>query len=68
MRRGGERMDYAVVTPEIKDRLRAMSVDHGAQGSDHQPIRIEIDLYVPAARTPDTLRPGAAPIWSAVVR
>ena len=44
MRRGGERMDYAVVTPEITDRLRAMSVDHGAQGSDHQPIRIEIDL------------------------
>ncbi len=44
MRRGGKRIDYAFVTPEIKDRLRAMSVDQGAQGSDHQPIRIEIDL------------------------
>ena len=41
---GGKRIDYAFVTPELKDRLRAMSVDHAAQGSDHQPIRIEIDL------------------------
>jgi endonuclease/exonuclease/phosphatase family metal-dependent hydrolase len=42
--RGGERIDYAFVTPDLKDRLRAMSVDHGAQGSDHQPIKIEIEL------------------------
>ena len=41
---GGLRIDYAFVTPELTDRLRSMSVDHGAQGSDHQPIRIEIDL------------------------
>ena len=41
---GGKRIDFAFVTPELKDCLRAMSVDHAAQGSDHQPIRIEIDL------------------------
>ncbi len=42
--RGRVRIDYAFVTASLKDRLRAMSVDHAAQGSDHQPIRIEIDL------------------------
>ncbi len=42
--RGERRIDYALVTADLKDRLRAMSVDHAAQGSDHQPIRIEIDL------------------------
>lgn len=43
-RDGGWRIDYALVTPDLKDRLRKMTVNHQAQGSDHQPIRIEIDL------------------------
>ncbi len=41
---GGWRIDYAFVTADLKDRLRAMTVDHAAQGSDHQPIRVEMDL------------------------
>ena len=41
---GDWRIDFAFVTPDLKDRLRRMSVDQAAQGSDHQPIRIEIDL------------------------
>ena len=41
---GDRRLDYAFVTRDLKDRLRNMSVDHAAQGSDHQPIRIEIEL------------------------
>jgi endonuclease/exonuclease/phosphatase family metal-dependent hydrolase len=41
---GDWRIDFGFVTPDLKDRLRAMSVDHAAQGSDHQPIRVEIDL------------------------
>jgi len=42
--RGDRRIDYALVTADLKDRLRAMSVDHAAQGSDHQPIRVEMEL------------------------
>ncbi len=42
--RGGERIDYAFVTQDLEPRLRAMSVDHAAEGSDHQPIRLEIEL------------------------
>jgi len=42
--KGGWRIDYAFVTADLEDRLRAMSVDHAAQGSDHQPIRVEIGL------------------------
>jgi len=41
---GDGRIDFAFATPDLKDRLRHMSVDQTAQGSDHQPIRIEIDL------------------------
>ncbi len=41
---GGWRIDYAFVTADLKDRLRAMTVDHAAQGSDHQPIRVEMEL------------------------
>ena len=41
---GGWRIDYALVTADLTDRLRAISVDHAAQGSDHQPIRVEIEL------------------------
>jgi endonuclease/exonuclease/phosphatase family metal-dependent hydrolase len=43
-KKGDRRIDFAFVTPDLQDRLRAMSVDQTAQGSDHQPIRIEIDL------------------------
>jgi endonuclease/exonuclease/phosphatase family metal-dependent hydrolase len=41
---GGWRIDYAFVTADLEPRLRAMSVDHAAQGSDHQPIRVEMEL------------------------
>ncbi len=41
---GGWRIDYAFVTADLTDRLRAMTVDHAAQGSDHQPIRVEMEL------------------------
>ncbi len=41
---GGRRIDYAFVTAGLKDRLRAMTVDHAAKGSDHQPIRVEMEL------------------------
>ena len=42
--RGNVRLDYAFVTPDLTGALRAISVDTEAQGSDHQPIRIEIEL------------------------
>ncbi len=42
--KGRVRLDYAFVTPELAGALRAISVDTEAQGSDHQPIRIEIEL------------------------
>lgn len=38
------RIDYAFVTAELIDRVRAMAVDSDALGSDHQPISIELDL------------------------
>ncbi len=41
---GDRRIDYAFVTPELKEALRNMSVDQAAQGSDHQPIRVEMEL------------------------
>ncbi len=41
---GDRRIDYALVTPELKGALRSMSVDQEAQGSDHQPIRVEMEL------------------------
>jgi endonuclease/exonuclease/phosphatase family metal-dependent hydrolase len=41
---GDWRIDFAFVTPDLKGALRHMSVDQAAQGSDHQPIRVEIEL------------------------
>ncbi len=41
---GDWRIDFALLTPDLKEALRAMSVDQAAQGSDHQPIRVEIAL------------------------
>ena len=42
--KGQVRLDYAFVTPDLGGALRTMSVDQEAQGSDHQPIRVEIEL------------------------
>ncbi len=41
---GDWRIDCAFVTLDLKDHLHNMSVDQTAQGSDHQPIRVEIEL------------------------
>ncbi len=41
---GDWRIDFAFVTRELKGALRRMSVDQQAQGSDHQPIRVEMEL------------------------
>ncbi len=44
LKNGDWRIDFAFATPNLKDRLRHMAVDQTAQGSDHQPIRVEIEL------------------------
>ena len=44
LKNGDWRIDFAFVTPDMTGRLRNMSVDQTAQGSDHHPIRIAIDL------------------------
>ncbi len=41
---GDWRIDFAFVTPDLKGALRSMSVDQAAQGSDHEPFRVEIEL------------------------
>ncbi len=41
---GWVRIDYTLLTAELAGKVRAMRVDEQAQGSDHQPIWIEIDL------------------------
>ncbi len=41
---GNRRIDYAFVSPYLADRVRAVRVDGAAQGSDHQPLWLEIDL------------------------
>lgn len=38
------RLDYCFVSAGLKDRIRAARVDVDAVGSDHQPVRVEIDL------------------------
>ncbi len=38
------RIDYALVTPDLADRVQSMKVDGTAEGSDHQPIWVEIAL------------------------
>ena len=38
------RLDYCFVSAGLKDRIRAARVDVDAVGSDHQPLRVEIDL------------------------
>ena len=41
---GNRRIDYAFVSPNLADRVQAVRVDAAAQGSDHQPLWLEIDL------------------------
>ena len=38
------RLDYCFVGAGLKDRIRTVSVDTAAVGSDHQPVWMEIDL------------------------
>lgn len=41
---GNRRIDYAFVSPNLADRVRTVRVDEEAQGSDHQPLWLEMDL------------------------
>ena len=41
---GNRRIDYAFVSPNLADRVRAVQVDAAAKGSDHQPLWLEINL------------------------
>lgn len=41
---GNRRIDYCFVSPSLADRLLAVRVDEIAQGSDHQPLWVEMDL------------------------
>ena len=43
-KKGRIRLDYGFVTPDLADKVTAMSVGNDAVGSDHQPIYIELDL------------------------
>ncbi|MEH6631770.1 MAG: endonuclease/exonuclease/phosphatase family protein [Halopseudomonas aestusnigri] len=38
------RLDYAFVTPELAPQIMSMSVNVDAQGSDHEPIFVELEL------------------------
>ncbi len=38
------RIDYALVSPSLADRVTAAHVDHHAVGSDHQPLWVELDI------------------------
>jgi endonuclease/exonuclease/phosphatase family metal-dependent hydrolase len=40
----GERIDYIFVAAAWRDRIRSAWIDERAQGSDHQPIGIELDI------------------------
>jgi endonuclease/exonuclease/phosphatase family metal-dependent hydrolase len=41
---GGRRIDYIFVAAALRDRIKAAWIDERAQGSDHQPIGIELDV------------------------
>ncbi len=41
---GNRRIDYAFVSTGLADKVQAVWVDRKAQGSDHQPLWLEIDL------------------------
>ncbi|MEK9752328.1 MAG: hypothetical protein VW338_03835 [Rhodospirillaceae bacterium] len=36
------RIDYALVTPDLAPRILSVTVDADAQGSDHQPVRLDL--------------------------
>jgi len=38
------RLDYAFLTTDLAASVVAMEVDEQAEGSDHQPIFIELDI------------------------
>ena len=38
------RLDYCFVSAGLKNRIRSVDVDSQAVGSDHQPVRVDIDL------------------------
>jgi endonuclease/exonuclease/phosphatase family metal-dependent hydrolase len=38
------RLDYIFVSPHPADRIESTEIDNDAQGSDHQPVWVEIDL------------------------
>ncbi len=40
---GDRRIDYAFVSAGLADRVGEVRVDRAAQGSDHQPLWLEID-------------------------
>ena len=41
---GGERIDYIFVVSAWQGRVKAAWIDERAEGSDHQPIGIELDV------------------------
>jgi endonuclease/exonuclease/phosphatase family metal-dependent hydrolase len=41
---GDKRIDYIFVAAAWRDRIKAAWIDEAAQGSDHQPIGIELDI------------------------
>jgi endonuclease/exonuclease/phosphatase family metal-dependent hydrolase len=38
------RLDYCFVSAGLRERIGDVQIDEGAKGSDHQPVRIEMDL------------------------
>jgi endonuclease/exonuclease/phosphatase family metal-dependent hydrolase len=40
----GKRIDYCFVSTWLKNRIKSAAVDETAEASDHQPLRVEIDL------------------------
>ena len=38
------RLDYLFVSPHLADRIKSTEIDNDAQGSDHQPVWVELDL------------------------
>jgi endonuclease/exonuclease/phosphatase family metal-dependent hydrolase len=41
---GNRRIDFAFISPDLSTKLQTVRVDADAQGSDHQPLWLEIDL------------------------
>lgn len=42
----GWRIDYQVVTPRLKDKIRAVSIYKDQRFSDHAPLLIDYDIYI----------------------